>query len=204
MTMDLTGENTGNIVVPEGWYNVEVIMMPQVRVGKNSGKKYVAWPGLKILEGKYEGIYLSINTTLEKGNDPLRSKRWLFHQAMAGCGIKKVNNKYELDIIKEKNPETGEEEIYLKLLEKTFWVKVTIKQDIWQGEPIEKNEIKRIAIEPPKSLGELPAMPVTVKSDGNSNKLILGDDSLVDPKGMFQSVSASDDLLMPEDDGVEF
>ena len=47
-------------------------------------------------------------------------------------------------------------------------------------------------------------MPVTVKSDGNSNKLILGDDSLVDPKGMFQSVSASDDLLMPEDDGVEF
>ena len=193
MTMDLTGENTGNIVVPEGWYNVEVMAMPQVRVGKNSGEKYVAWV-LRITHGRYDGVYLSTNTTLQKGNDPARSARFMFHQAMAACGIKKINDKYEIDIVKEKNPEA----IFLKLTGKTFWVKVTIKIENWKGEDIEKNEIKRIAIEPPKSLGELSAMPVTVKSDGSSEKFIIGD-NVVDPnafipKKIMEQIEDAEDI----------
>lgn len=131
--IDLTGEMIKAPLVPEGWYHVKVYQIPTIEVGKESGKKYMHWV-LVILDGEQRGIPLELRTTLEKGTDPKRSKRWLFHQAMACCGIEKKDEKYEFD--------TAE------LVDKQFWVFVSVKEETYNNNPVTKNEVKKIALQP--------------------------------------------------------
>ena len=133
MTVDVAGEQVKAPVVPENWYPVKVIKAPELKVGKDSGKKYLYWL-LEITGGPYSGVPLAVNTTLEKGDDPLKSKRWLFHQAMVACGVEKVNDKYSFDL-------DG-------LVGKEFYVKVIVKEESYNDNIFDKNEVKQIAKEP--------------------------------------------------------
>lgn len=134
ITVDVAGEEfSNNMVIPEGWYHVRVNNVPDIKVGIDSGKKYMEW-SLEVIEDYCAGIPLILRTTLDKGDDPKKSKRWLFHQAMVACKIKKVEEKYIFSLE--------------DLNGKEFWVKVVVKIEQYKGSEFEKNEIKQIALMP--------------------------------------------------------
>lgn len=135
ITVDMTGEEFGNYsIVPEDWYQVRVVEIPELKTGKESGKKYMEWVVKVIGGGQHDGSPMVIRTTLEKGDDPKKSKRWLFHSAMVACKIEKVNEKYSFSLE--------------ELMGKEFWVRVVVTENSYNGKVYEKNEIKEIAIEP--------------------------------------------------------
>ena len=146
LTVDVSGEKFDNVLVPDGWYKVSISQIPELKQGKESGKKYLEL-SLKIIEGNYHGTSLILRATLEKGDNPLKSKRWLFSQMMTACKIEKVNEKYSF---------TLEE-----LQGKEFWVKVIVKEESYNGNVFSKNEIKQVALEP-------------VYSDGSKGKVVEG------------------------------
>ena len=144
VTVDCTGEVIRAPVMPEGWYAVYVSDVPTIEVGKDSGKKYIQWP-LKVSSGNFAMTPLILRTTLDKGDDPTKSKRWLFHQTIAACKIEKVNDKYVFGLD--------------ELKDKKFWVKVIVKEESFNDNVFEKNEIKSVAIEPPIEKKSNPVFP---------------------------------------------
>lgn len=143
VSIDINGERVQAPIVPEGWYLVKVINVPEIKEGKTSGKKYMHWI-FQVIAGKYTGVPLECNTTLEKGENPLKSKRWLFHQAMAACGIKK-NDQGKYEFMTE------------NLVDNKFYIRVIVKQDEYTNYEnktvkTEKNEVKEIAFEPREAI----------------------------------------------------
>ena len=151
INIDTTGEVIKAPVVPAGWYHVRVMETPTVKAGKASGKKYLYWV-LQIASGLHKGILLSTNTTLDRGDDPTKSKRFMFHQAIAACGIEKVNDKYSFDLD--------------ELKDKEFYVFVTVKEESYNNNLFEKNEIKKIAKEMP-----IPEPPMSAEVGSDDSPL---------------------------------
>ena len=135
LTIDCKGEQINPMILPEDWYAVVVEEVPTLETGKKSGKKYLLWK-VKVATGEFEGFQVRMNTTLDRGDDLTKSSRWLFHQAMASCGIKKINDKYSFELAELKGKE--------------FWIKLSVKEDSYNGNVFEKNEVRQIAIEPSK------------------------------------------------------
>ena len=143
VTVDVTGEEFGNELVSEGWHRFKIVEVPTVKTGKDSGKKYIEWP-VEIVDDVFAGVTMKLNTTLDKGDNPKKSKRWLFHQMMVALNIPKIENKYSL--------------ILEETVGKDFSGKVVIEENSYNGKVFQKNQVKQVAsdaevrsVEQPKS-----------------------------------------------------
>ena len=135
LTLDVKGEKLENKLVPEGWYRFKIYRVPEIKIGKESGNKYLEWC-IEIVDGNFAGVALKICTTLDKGDDPHKNKRFFFHNMMLALGIPKADDKYSFLLEEMENRE--------------FYGKVIIESKLYKGEPQEKNQIKQVSSELPK------------------------------------------------------
>ena len=141
LTIDVKGERLDNVLVPEGWYRLRIYKTPEIKTGKDSGSKYLEWC-VEIVKGNFSGVAMKIRTTLARGDDPKVNKRYFFHNMMLVLGIQKVNDKYSFLLEEMENRE--------------FYGKVIIENKIYNGEPQEKNEVSKVALELPKLASNQP------------------------------------------------
>ena len=121
-------------LLPDGWYQVEIVSNPEIRKGKESGKPYILW-STTVCDGEHGGTLVEIRTTLDKGDDPKKSKRFLFHQMMKSLDVKKENNAYHLQVNDSGSELNG-------LVGKRVYVKVETRENSYNNRVYKKNEVK--------------------------------------------------------------